>query len=358
MEKFNKFFRKNLFYLVLTSMFFGFLLGWGLPNFSSHLKSFIVPILFLMIYVMIIPMEFRELIDIKKYKRETLFGVIAILILAPLIAWMVNFMLPEKYGFLKAGLILAAVMPPGGMIVSWTGLLDANVALAMILQTVTFILAIAAIPITLSLLLAKSIHFSNMLLIKDILLYIFLPLIIGFITQLILRKKYSKEKIMSWKPSLATISGLCALAVVFISVSLKTKTIISNPQVLFWGLIIAFIYYLVTFLFSLFFAGFATNSYDNQIPLIYGTSSKNLSIGVALALSVFSGPVVLGVIFCFMIQMPMLSLFFRFIRKEEQEFAEEVEEERLKRHPLSRAFRKVRTAKSNLKKLVSKKQSN
>ena len=223
--------------------------------------------------------------------------------------------MPGKYDFLKAGLILAATMPPGGMIVSWTGLLGASIELAMILQTVTFVLVIVAIPLTLSLLLSKSIHFSKILLVKNILLYIFVPLIVGFITQLILRKKYSKEKIKSWKPTLATISGLCALGVVFIFVSLKTKAIITHPQILLWGVLLAFIYYLVTFLVSLFTAGLFVDSYDNQMPIVYGTACKNLSIGIALALSVFKGPVVLGIIFCSMVQMPMLSLFYKFIRK-------------------------------------------
>jgi len=331
-------------------MFFGFLFGWQFQGFAPKLKALIVPLLFLMIYVMIVPMEFRESVDLRKYKKETLLGIFAILVLAPLIAYFVNFILPEKYDFLKAGLILAATMPPGGMIVSWTGLLDASVELAMILQTVTFVLAIVAIPLTLSLLLSKSIHFSKILLVENILLYIFVPLIVGFITQLILKKKYSKEKIKSWKPTLATISGLCALGVVFISVSLKTKAIITHPQVLLWGVLLAFIYYLITFLASLFTAGLFVDSYDNQMPIVYGTACKNLSIGIALALSVFKGPVVLGVIFCFMIQMPMLSLFYKFIRKEEQEFAEEVEEERRKRHPLSLALRKIRKAKNGFKK--------
>jgi ACR3 family arsenite efflux pump ArsB len=350
MNKINQFFRKNLFSLVLTSIILGFLLGWQLPQIAASLKSLIVPILFLMIFVMIIPIEFRELIAVRKYKKEIVWGFIAILILAPLVAYLVNFAVPEKYDFLKTGLILAATMPPGGMIVSWAGLLDANVELAMILQTGTFILALITIPLTLSLFLSGSVHFSQSLLIQNIALYIFLPLIVGFIVQILLKRKYSKEKIKSWKPTLATISSLCALLVVFISTSLKSNTIISHPQVLLWGLFIAIVYYLIMFLVALFFSGLFIDSYDNQMPIVYGTTSKNLSIGVALALSAFSGSVVLGVVFCFMVQMPMLSLFYKFIRKEEQEFAEEVEEEKRKRHPVSLALRKIRKVGNNLKK--------
>jgi ACR3 family arsenite transporter len=348
--KINQFFRKNLFSLVLASIVLGFLLGWQLPQVAALLKSLIVPILFLMIFVMIIPIEFKELIAVRKYKKEIIWGFIAILFLAPLVAYLINFVFPEKYDFLKTGLILAATMPPGGMIVSWTGLLDANIELAMILQTGTFILALLTIPLTLSLFISKSVHFSQSLLIQNIALYIFLPLIVGFIAQVLLKRKYSKEKIKSWKPTLATISTLCALLVVFISTSLKANTIISHPQMLLWGILLAVIYYLIMFLVSLFFTGLIVDSYDNQMPIVYGTTSKNLSIGVALALSAFSGPVVLGVVFCFMVQMPMLSLFYKFIRKEEQEFAEEVEEEKKKRHPVSVALRKIIKVGNNLKK--------
>jgi ACR3 family arsenite efflux pump ArsB len=350
MANINQFFRKNLFSLVLTSIVLGFLLGWQFPQISSLLKSLIVPVLFLMIFVMIIPIEFKELIAVRKYKKEIIWGFIAILFLAPLVAYLIGFAIPEKYDYLKTSLILAATMPPGGMIVSWAGLLDANVELAMILQIGTFILALVAIPLTLYLLLPGSVNFSQSLLIQNIALYIFLPLIVGFITQVLLKKKYSKEKIKSWKPTLATISSLCALLVVFISTSLKANTIISHPQVLAWGLIIAFVYYLIMFLIALFFSGFFIDSYDNQMPIVYGTTSKNLSIGVALALSAFSGPVVLGVVFCFMVQMPMLSLFYKFIKKEEQEFVEEIEEEKRKRHPVSLALRKIRKVKNGFKK--------
>jgi len=351
MKNMNQFFRKNLFSLVLTSIVLGFLLGWQLPQIATSLKSLIVPILFLMIFVMIIPIEFRELVAVRKYKKEIIWGFIAILILAPLVAYLINFVFPEKYDFLKTGLILAATMPPGGMIVSWTGLLDANIELAMILQTGTFILALLTIPLTLSLFLSGSVHFSQSLLIQNIALYIFLPLIVGFIVQVLLKRKYSKEKIKSWKPTLATVSSLCALLVIFISTSLKANTIISHPQMLLWGILLAVVYYLIMFLVSLFFTGLLVDSYDNQMPIVYGTTSKNLSIGVALALSAFSGPVVLGVVFCFMVQMPMLSLFYKFIRKEEQEFVEEVEEEKRKRHPVSMALRKIRGVGNSFNKL-------
>jgi len=345
MEKINQFFRKNLFSLVLTSILVGFLFGWLFPHIASLLQVLIVPVLFLMIFVMVIAIDFKELVDIRKYRRELVWGILAILVLAPLVAYLINFAFPEKYDYLKSGLILAATMPPGGMIVSWTGLLDANIELAMILQTATFILALLTIPLTLALLLPNSVKFSQWLLIQNLLLYIFLPLIAGFITQLLLKKKYSSKQIKSWKPSLSTISSMCALLVVFISVSLKVEAIISQPQLIIWGLLLSLSYYLITFLVTLFFSGLFINSYDNQMPIVYGTTSKNLSIGIALALSTFSGPIVLAVIFCFIVQMPMLSLFYRFIRKEEQEFVENELEKRKKRHPVSLMLRKIRKLK-------------
>jgi ACR3 family arsenite efflux pump ArsB len=114
---------------------------------------------------------------------------------------------------------------------------------------------------------------------------------------------------------LATISTICALLVVFISTSLKANNIISHPPMLLWGILLAVVYYLIMFLVSLFFTGLIVDSYDNQMPIVYGTTSKNLSIGVALALSAFSGPVVLGVVFCFMVQMPCLVYSINLLEK-------------------------------------------
>lgn len=311
----NGFFRKNLFGLVLATVILGILFGWQLPQAAPFLKSLISPVLFLMIFVMIIPIEFKELIAIHHYKKEVVVGIFTILILAPLIAYLINFVIPAEYDFLKAGLILAATMPPGGMIVSWTALLDANIELAMILQTLTFLFAFLTIPLTLSLLFSNSVPFSQSLLIQNLIFYILLPLIAGFVTQVLLKKKYSKEEIKSWKPTLATISGLCALLMVFISTFLKADTIISNPQILLLGLLVPSVYYMITFLVTFYLSRYIIGSYENQMPIVYGTASKNLSIGLALAISVFSGSIVLGVVFCFLTQMPELSLFYRFVRK-------------------------------------------
>ena len=76
MRKFNTFFRKNLFYLVLASMFLGFLFGWQFQDFALKLKALIVPFLFLMIYVMIVPMEFKEMVDLRKYKSNETYKLI------------------------------------------------------------------------------------------------------------------------------------------------------------------------------------------------------------------------------------------------------------------------------------------
>ncbi len=345
MKKFNQFFRQNLFYLVIASMTLGLLFGWLAPGMAKSLKVLIVPILFLMIYSMIIPMNFSELLNIKKYIKSTSWGLFTMTILAPLIAWGLSFLIPAQYSILKIGLILASLMPPGGMIISWTGLLDADVELAMILQTITFILSIITIPLGITLLLGTNAHFSQMLLLKNIALYIFLPLIAGYITQLGLRRIWTKERIQTLKPNLATLSGLCAITIIFIATSLKTHFILAHPAIFLWGLIFAFIYYFFTFLSTLFLTAFVIPEYEQQMPIVYGTTSKNLSIGIALALSVFHGPAILGIVFCYLVQMPFLSLIYKFIRKEEQELAElsfKGETTQRQPHPISSSLHRLR----------------
>lgn len=81
-------------------------------------------------------------------------------------------------------------------------------------------------------------------------------------------------------------------------------------------ILVAVIYYAVLFIAGTIISRFAGLNYVNSIPVIYGGATKNLSIAIALALSAFHNPcVVLSIIACFMVQMPMASVFFKIVPK-------------------------------------------
>ncbi len=116
------------------------------------------------------------------------------------------------------------------------------------------------------------------------------------------------------RPLFPVLSGMAALAVVFVAASLQARKIVSNPSVISYAIAAAIVYYSLLFVAGTVISRFARLDYENSIPVIYGGATKNLSIAIALSISAFSNPsVVMAIIACFMVQMPMASVFFRVV---------------------------------------------
>ncbi len=100
-------------------------------------------------------------------------------------------------------------------------------------------------------------------------------------------KKFGKEKFQKeLKPKFPMVSTVGVLAIVFISMALKAKSILGNPAVLLYYLLPLAIMYLVNFTLST-VIGKLLFKREDAIALIYGTVMRNLSIALAIAMSAF-----------------------------------------------------------------------
>jgi len=307
---FNTFFRKYMTVWVLLSIFLGLAFGY---YFQINLSFLALPLVFVMIYVMIVPTRFSLFIKVFQSPKEIVLGLINILVIAPIIAFATSSLLLANHNFI-VGFTLAGAVPPGGMIAAWTGLLGGNVPLAIVLQTLTLILSVVQVPYTLQLLVGAYVEIPVALLTSSLAVMVFLPLIAGFLTRQAIVKTAGEKMIDRLQPLFPILSGMAALAVVFVAASLQAVRIIANPSVISYAIVAAVIYYSLLFVVETVISRLAKLNYENSIPLIYGGATKNLSIAIALAISAFSNSsVVLAIIACFMVQMPIASVFFRVV---------------------------------------------
>ncbi len=143
--RFNAFFRRFMTLWVFLSIFSGLAFGYAFPN--VNLSFLVLPLVFLMIYVMIIPTRFSLFVRVFRSPKEIVLGLVNILLVAPLIAFAVSSLLLSDHN-LVAGFTLAGAVPPGGMNAAWTGLLGGNVPLAIVLQALTLIISVVQVPYT------------------------------------------------------------------------------------------------------------------------------------------------------------------------------------------------------------------
>ncbi|MCD6507599.1 arsenic resistance protein, partial [Candidatus Poribacteria bacterium] len=264
----------------------------------------------------IVPTKPRDFAKVVKSPVEVLLGTFMIIIAAPVIAKPIMTTILKGYPQLGVGLVLAGSVPPGGMIAAWTGLLEGDIPLALTLQAITLILGIIEIPYMLKWLAGEVVSIPVRLMVQNLVIIVILPLALGFLTRYAYFGRMSGEREQAIKPIFPIISGMAALMVVFVATSLKADVILKKPQVIGWALLSAFTFYIVTFLLSTYICRLFKLNYARSIPIIYGTATKNLSIAIALALATFGrSAVVLGVIGCFMIQMPMASVFYYWVPK-------------------------------------------
>jgi ACR3 family arsenite efflux pump ArsB len=109
----------------------------------------------------------------------------------------------------------------------------------------------------------------------------------GNLTQRILLSKYGVEKFnKEIKMKFPSLSTLGVLGIVFVAMALKANTIISNPSIILKSFIPILLLYTINYIISTYIGKIFLNRED-AIALVYGTVMRNLSIALAIAMSVF-----------------------------------------------------------------------
>lgn len=276
--------QKNLIISIPIFMIIGLLFG----NFFTvnFLKSWIIPLTFLMVYPMMVTLNVKELFT----KGDTKLQIIALIInfaIIPFLGLGIGKMFFSDKPLVILGLLLTSLLPTSGMTISWTGFAKGNVPASVKMTVLGLIVGSLLTPIYLKILLGAVVNISLVAVFKQIIFIVFLPLVAGYLTQLLLISNGGKENYeKNLKPKFPILSTLGVLSIVFVSMALKAKAIISNPIVLVYYLLPLASIYIINFTFSTLIGKMFFNNKD-AIALVYGTVMRNLSIALAVAMSVF-----------------------------------------------------------------------
>ena len=312
---FDKKFKETLPIWIILMLFAGFGFGLWKPHTAQSLKSWIFPVSFVMIYMMCIPLRIDAIADVFKRPKELLIALGMSLIIAPLIMWPLGAVFLKGETLLMAGILLAVLVPPGGLTAFWAGVMGADVSLALMVEMSALLLSIIWIPLGMQVMEGAKVTIHLMFLLEKIAILIVAPLIMGALTHwaLVSIKKNLRGHI-NLKPVFSIISGISALIIVFIALALKAKVILKDPMLIVMPAIVALLYYVITFAFTGWFAIKPLKiKYDKAVPIIYATGTKNLSIAMAVAVTVFGPEAMLGIVGCAIFQMPIAALYYKYL---------------------------------------------
>ena len=208
-------------------------------------------------------------------------------ILIPALGYGLGLLFFADAPLIRLGLLLTSLLPTSGMTISWTGFAKGNVPAAVKMTVIGLIMGSLLAPLYLSALLGAVVQVPMQDVFVQILVIVFVPLVLGYLTQKWLVGKHGLEHYNAKiKPKFPPISTLGVLGIVFVSMALKAHAIIDHPSVLLNYLIPLVLMYAINFALSTVIAKMMFNRGDG-IALVYGTVMRNLSIALAIALGVF-----------------------------------------------------------------------
>lgn len=278
------FLQRNLVWSIPTFMVLGILFGTVFE--PAALKQAIIPLTFLMVYPMMVSLNFREVFSGGEVKLQTAVQFVNF-VLIPFIGLGIGRLFFPDQTLIVLGLLLTSLLPTSGMTISWTGFARGNIPAAIKMTVIGLVLGSITTPLYLKWLMGTVVSIPLAQVFAQIAFVVFLPMLAGFATQRFLIRKFGQERYQQeLKPKFPPLSTLGVLGIVFIAMALKAEVLVANPLILVNLLVPLVLLYSLNFLLSTIIGKFLFNRAD-AIALVYATVMRNLSIALAIAMTVF-----------------------------------------------------------------------
>ena len=209
----------------------------------AHVNLVVAVLIWLMIYPMMIQIDFASLKDVSKKPKGLLLTLTVNWLIKPftmaMLGWLffkvifADWVDPQSAGEYIAGMILLGVAPCTAMVFVWSQLTkgDANYTLVQVsINDIIMIFAFA--PITAFLLGISDIQVPWETLLLSVVLYVVLPLIAGAITRHRLDSANDHSRLNNFVATLKPWSIIGLLATVVLLFGFQAETIIAKPMVI------------------------------------------------------------------------------------------------------------------------------
>ena len=306
--------RKYLPLWVALSILMAMIVGYYTPE-VKVLNPAIPFFLFIMLYPMMISLKVEDIGRALKDMKLVSVAVFMNFLLTPILgALWAHILFRNADPYLTVGFILKVTVPCSGMVAAWTGYARGKVESALIVVALSLILAIFLVPFWMWAVAGFYVTIDPLIIFKNMLLVVVLPLLAGLSTRRLLIRKYGmksyKERIAPFFPAISTCG---MLIMVFIIISAQALLIIPNYH---WMLIIILgiaTLYPLLFGLTILCSKLLRIDYGNGIALGYGSTARNHAITIGVATTAFSGTLaMLPAAVAPAIQIPLMLFFLKF----------------------------------------------
>ena len=207
----------------------------------AHVNLVIAVLIWLMIYPMMVQVDFTSVKDVGKKPKGLVLTLIINWLLKPFsmafLGWLffkgifADWVDPQTAGEYIAGMILLGVAPCTAMVFVWSQLTkgDANYTLVQV-SVNDIIMIFAFVPLAAFLLGVTDITVPWNTLLLSVVLYVVIPLVAGVITRKVLDSKDNHQRLTQFLTTMKPWSIIGLLATVVLLFGFQSETIIADPQ--------------------------------------------------------------------------------------------------------------------------------
>ncbi len=317
----------------------GVLLGNGFPEIFvlvarlewAHVNLVVAVLIWVMIYPMMVQVDFSAIQDIGKKPKGLILTVIVNWLIKPFtmaaVAWLffrvlfVDWVDPQSATEYIAGMILLGVAPCTAMVFVWSQLTKGDPNYTLVQVSVNDIILIFAFaPIAAMLLGVSDIHVPWETLLLSVVLYVVLPLLVGILTRYHLEKNGDAQRLASFLNTMKPWSILGLLATVALLFGFQAQTIIEQPQTI---ALIAIPLILQTYgIFFIAYIGAKAMKLEHNIAapacLIGASNFFELAVAVAISLFGLHSGAALATVVGVLVEVPIMLSLVAFLNRVKQ----------------------------------------
>jgi BASS family bile acid:Na+ symporter len=181
---------------------------------------------------------------------------------------------------LAVGMLLLTAMPAGVSTPVLTEIAKGNISLSMSLVIVSQLLAPFTVPLLFWLVDINSLTINKLLILKDIAILVFLPMIISQIV-----KRFLPRTIARTQHLFTSANVFLLFSFVYIAISSQRNVILENPTGLIWKIAVLYLVFILLHIIGYIICPRETR--ENRIAVAIGAAYMNNGMAIVLAASYF-----------------------------------------------------------------------
>jgi len=255
---------------------------------SSTIGTLTTVAVFFIIYPMMVNVRFEALLKAGRNLRGIGIAILFNFIWAPLVGWVLaTIFLPDP--LLALGFLLVMVVPCSSMAIGYTGLAKGDLELATVVVALSFVLAIVAVPVWMTLFASRyqvAVPIGD--LINSILTVLVAPMILGYATRRVLLRWLGSARFGAIGPLFPALSLLGMYSIVFLIFFGKATLILDRWQTVLVLLIPNAIFIGLSLLVLTWLDRRLGLGYAEHMAVAFTSTGKNNGTAIAIATTAFS----------------------------------------------------------------------